>query len=189
MAVIEMTDNSKAAHQPGCSTVGHSGCFKCVVTLATVMGLIIVAMVAGFILHFFRFATSGYQDAPSAKVQILCNLKESDETGRYDIFTVEKGASYLIFGWVAFSEAPNEEITLTQMMQKGEDRTLQRKRGNQTEIFFRKEVKMATGAKISISFQSKHVDSNCKTNLLSTPNSYLFRFDTSLLYTHMFGKL
>lgn len=59
MEVIEMTNNSKAVHQPRRSTVGHSGCFKCVVTLATVMGLIIVAMVAGFILHFFRFTTSG----------------------------------------------------------------------------------------------------------------------------------
>lgn len=89
---------------------------------------------------------------------------ESDEQGIYDIFTVEKGATYLILGWVKFSEAPNEELTLIQMRNGEDNRTLQRKTEteteNQEEIFFGTKVKMAPGAKISISFPSEYKDSS-----------------------------
>lgn len=52
------TDSLDIVRRPRGSPADRSGCFKCVVALATVMGLVIVAVVAGFILHVFMFASS-----------------------------------------------------------------------------------------------------------------------------------
>ncbi|KAM7410283.1 hypothetical protein PAMA_001633 [Pampus argenteus] len=139
----------------------HTGCFRCVVALAAAMGLVIVAGVAGFILHVFMFESSCGQEAelPSntAKVNMTCTLKESDEKGRYNIFTVDKTATYLIYGWVTLSDT-SEEVILMQMWEN-RNRTLQKKQ-SKTESFFFVKVKLASNSRISIYFKSTCTDSS-----------------------------
>ena len=52
------TDSSEVIHPPRGSPAGHPGCLKCAVALATMMGLVIVALVAGFSLHLYMFTPS-----------------------------------------------------------------------------------------------------------------------------------
>eukprot|EP00064_Thunnus_orientalis_P006947 superscaffoldBa00000747_g6966 len=152
--------------QPRGSPADRSGCFKCVVALAIVMGLVIVAVMAGFILHVFMFSSSCNQDAgpPSAtaKVNITRILKESDEKGRYDIFTTDKAGTYLIYGWVKISDNTSEEIIL-QCTWENTNRTIQKKHRekNETEIFsFFDRVQLANNSRMSIYFKSICRDSS-----------------------------
>lgn len=60
-ALVEVrvgTDSSEAIHLPRGSPADRPGCLKCAVALATMMGFVIVALVAGFILHLFMFTPS-----------------------------------------------------------------------------------------------------------------------------------
>lgn len=52
------TDSLEVTHRPRGSPADNCSCFKCTVALATVMGLVIVALVAGFLLHFVMFPPS-----------------------------------------------------------------------------------------------------------------------------------
>lgn len=74
---------------------------------------------------------------------------ESDEQGRYDIFSVDKGATYSIYGRVTLSNVNGEEVTLTQTF-KGHNVTLQKKNAIETEIFFFTTVKLANGSRLSM---------------------------------------
>lgn len=76
---------------------------------------------------------------------------------RYDIFTAEKGATYLIYGWVRFLEITNEEIKLIQ--KKDIVQLLEVKNINHTEVFFFQKVTLANDITISICFKSNFTDS------------------------------
>lgn len=81
---------------------------------------------------------------------------ETGEQGRYDIFTVNKAGTYLIYGWVKLGENVVENITLMQTLNE-QNRTIQKKNG--AEIFFCEKVQMTNGVRISIYFQSTYTDS------------------------------
>lgn len=70
-----------------------------------------------------------------ADVNTSFSSVEIDERGLYDIWTVDKPGSYLIYGWVKFSGVTNETVTLRHMLD-GKSRTLQMNTVNMTEIFF-----------------------------------------------------
>ncbi|CAK6974876.1 uncharacterized protein LOC113151989 [Scomber scombrus] len=94
------------------------------------------------------------------KVNITSTLKESDEKGRYDIFTTKKDATYLIYGWVKTSDMAREEVILMWMW-RSNTRTLQKKTQSETEtvIFFSTEVNLVNNSRISIYLKSTCTDS------------------------------
>lgn len=83
---------------------------------------------------------------------------ESDEKGRYDIFTADKAGTYLIFVWVKFSGITNDEVALNRLWSQ-RDRNIKKKKANETEIFFSERVKLPDSGRISIYFKSTHTDS------------------------------
>lgn len=85
---------------------------------------------------------------------------ESDEKGRYDIFTTKKDATYLIYGWVKTSDMAREEVILM-CTWKSYTRTLQKKTQSETEtvIFFSTEVNLVNNSTISIYLKSTCTDS------------------------------
>lgn len=85
---------------------------------------------------------------------------ESDEKGRYDIFTTKKNAGYLIYGWVEISDIAREEVILKQIW-NNDTRTLQKKMQSDTNtvIFFSAEVNLVSNSRISIYLKSECTDS------------------------------
>lgn len=84
---------------------------------------------------------------------------ESSEQGRYHIFTVNKTATYSIYGWVKFSDITDEEVTLEQTLKK-DNRIIQNKNNREGEVFFlKKTIKMVRGTRISLYFKSTYTDS------------------------------
>lgn len=84
---------------------------------------------------------------------------ESDEQGIYDIFTVDKAGTYIIDGWVKFSDFTSEDVSLIQTFNKRAV-TIQKKNASKTEIFFLEKVRLANGNRISIKFlKSTYTDS------------------------------
>lgn len=58
MEVMVDTNSLESGHRSRCAPAGCRGFFMCAVALPTVVGLVIVALVVGFILHFFMFTPS-----------------------------------------------------------------------------------------------------------------------------------
>lgn len=56
--LMEVQIGMEVVRQPRASPVNRHACLKCMVALATAMGLVIVALVAGFVLQYFVFAPS-----------------------------------------------------------------------------------------------------------------------------------
>ncbi|KAF0042340.1 hypothetical protein F2P81_005872 [Scophthalmus maximus] len=162
---MEVQIGMEVVRQPRASPVNRHACLKCMVALATAMGLVIVALVAGFVLQYFVFAPSCNQDArplsDAAKVHISRTLKKGGEQGSYDIFTVDKTATYLIYGWVKLSDVANEEIVLkqTDVNNEGQNEgTIQKRTVSNTEIFFFEKLLLANGVRISITSKSVVTD-------------------------------
>ncbi|XP_078025259.1 uncharacterized protein LOC144463733 [Epinephelus lanceolatus] len=153
---LEM-DSLEALHGPRGSPVDRCGCFKCAGGLAAVMGLVTVALVAGFFLHFFMFMPSCNQDTPpsndTAKINTTFKLKMSG-----DIFTVNKTATYLIFGWVRFSDDTSKEVTLMQTL-KGNNRTIEKKTIEEEFCFIGQKVILLNSSSLSIYSKSHYTDS------------------------------
>ncbi|KAG7513395.1 hypothetical protein JOB18_006816 [Solea senegalensis] len=154
-------DNLEVDHQPRASTVSFRACFKCMVALATVMGLVIVILVAGFILHYFVYMPSSSQDAPTlrgaVKVISAHSLKKRDEEGTYDLFTVDKAATYLIYGWVKLSDITSEDVVLMQTF-KEDERVIEKKKAERSEVFFFKRKLLVNNSTVSIHFKSAYTD-------------------------------
>lgn len=85
----------------------------------------------------------------------LFSAERSDE-GEYDVFTVDKSATYLIYGWLRFAEVPAKDVTVRQMF-KGDHRDMRTRRDN-TTVFFFEEIKMVTGSRLSIRSHSPFKD-------------------------------
>lgn len=86
---------------------------------------------------------------------------EGGEQGSYDIFTVDKTATYLIYGWVKLSDVANEEIVLkqTDVNNEGQNEgTIQKRTVSNTEIFFFEKLLLANGVRISITSKSVVTD-------------------------------
>lgn len=81
---------------------------------------------------------------------------ESNDQGEYDIFTVDKSATYIIYGWLKFAEVPAKEVILRQTF-KGDYRDI-RKLPDNASIFFFEEIKMVTGSRLSIHSHSPFKD-------------------------------
>lgn len=96
--------------------------------------------------------------SPHANEKYLLSSTESKEQGRYDIFTAPKGATYLIYGWLKFSDVPSKKVTLLQSF-GGKPHVLRTKDANTTKIFFFEEVKMADNINISIELNFTFTDS------------------------------
>ncbi len=83
---------------------------------------------------------------------------ETDEKGRYDILTVDKAASYLISGWVMFSEETIPEAFL-KLTSEHDSRTIKMKKMSKGGVYFSGKVFLLKGNKISIYFDSNYTDS------------------------------
>lgn len=81
---------------------------------------------------------------------------ESNDQGEYDVFTVDKSATYLIYGWLKFAEVPAKVVTVRQTF-KGDYRDIRTLQDN-TNIFFFEEIKMVTGSRLSVHSHSPFKD-------------------------------
>ncbi len=89
---------------------------------------------------------------------------ESDEKERYDIFTVNRTGTYLIYGWVKLSDITGETVTLKMWRpQKRQPllntRDIVAKIANTTEIFFFERALLVENTRISVFFSSAYTDS------------------------------
>lgn len=92
----------------------------------------------------------------------FCRSTESKEKGRYDIFTVNKGANYFIYGWVKFSDVSGEEVTVTHTVGEHSDQHFIQKmkvKTDEKQIFFNSSLLITDGSRISIYFKSVLMDS------------------------------
>ncbi|MED6252855.1 hypothetical protein ATANTOWER_018105 [Ataeniobius toweri] len=130
-------------------------CFKFLVALVGVMGLLIVVLVTALIFFYLRTTPSCNQEAPPkicpAKVKMTYIIKESDFKTIYDIFSADRGGTYSVYGWVKFLEVTGEPFTL---IQRTDDdiRTMETKSVNHTNIFFYKVFKLTKNTKLSLDF-------------------------------------
>ncbi|CAJ1060072.1 Hypothetical protein SMAX5B_017684 [Xyrichtys novacula] len=157
----------EALMEAGRGSSADQGCSRCSVVLSVllaVMGLAILALVAWFILYASVFTPACGQEASTrnntGKINLSSKLTKpiNGTEGRYDIFTVNKSASYLIYGWVQLKELTGEEVVLMQILGE-QNRTIQKRNVDEVEIFFHKRVLMAEGVRISIYFDSAYKDS------------------------------
>ncbi|KAK1896386.1 hypothetical protein KUDE01_015931 [Dissostichus eleginoides] len=135
-------EHLEAEHQTRGSPADHRSCFKCAFFLASVMGLVNLVLVGGFFLHFFL---SHSQDT------------QTYGQGRYDFFEVEKPATYLIYVWLRFSDVTEDEVTLIHKLDN-DDRTLQKKKISEREVFFLEKAILTAGS-LSINIRSNYT--NC----------------------------
>ncbi|XP_024859775.1 uncharacterized protein LOC112450231 [Kryptolebias marmoratus] len=169
-----------APHQPR----GPRDFFKWAAALIVVISLLLVASVTGLIACYFFFKPSAIEPSaiePSAITPLaIAPLSSNQEalhernstkvvkTSKLDgiarpeghhIFTVEKGATYLIYGWVKFQNKMDE---LPELIQKinDQERTFSSRTIKETEIFFFEKVLLANNSTIRLSpFKSKYTDS------------------------------
>ncbi|KAK9519226.1 hypothetical protein VZT92_021967 [Zoarces viviparus] len=145
-------DCLEAAHRPKGSHCCR--CLNCAVALSAVMALVIVALVTGFILHFFIFtkASCNQDSSPSMareKFNITCDEKKRDEKKGWAIFTVNKTGDYFIYGEV--KNANREELTLTQSLENQGSVPIQKIEREQDSVFiFSNKVELISGTRISI---------------------------------------
>lgn len=84
---------------------------------------------------------------------------ESYQQWTYEIFTVDKTATYLIYGWVKLTDITSEEIVLVQKLNENK-RTIQKKKEEgKREISFFDKVYLANNISIIIYFKSAYTDS------------------------------
>lgn len=79
--------------------------------------------------------------------------------GRH-IFTADKAAIYLIYGWVKFSNITDELPELRQIWNE-DVRTLSRERIKQTEMFFFTKVTLVSNSSIRLLFSKTEFVDNC----------------------------
>lgn len=103
--------------------------------------------------QWFQILVSSYADGKSFFL-----LTEGDEQGIYNIFTVEKAATYLIYGWMRFSDIPGRDIVLRQTWNE-KPRIVKTQRANKTEIFFFDKIKLVKGSRLSVYSYSAFTDS------------------------------
>lgn len=103
--------------------------------------------------QWFQILVSPYADGKS-----FFFLTESDEQGIYNIFTVEKAATYLIYGWMKFPDIPGKDIALRQTW-KGTHRDVKIQKANKAEIFFFDKIKLVKDSRLSVYSCSAFTDS------------------------------
>lgn len=84
------------------------------------------------------------------------SIVESDEKGRYDIFTAQKSSRYLIYGWVALTHITSDEVILRQVF-NGNSRKIQKKESAKLVSFFNHTL-LFNQTRISIYFNASCTD-------------------------------
>ncbi|KAI9547796.1 hypothetical protein NQZ68_015062 [Dissostichus eleginoides] len=149
-------EHLEAEHQTRGSPADHRSCFKCAFFLASVMGLVNLVLVGGFFLHFFLSHSQDTQTCrDTATINVYPELRNGQ--GRYDFFEVEKPATYLIYVWLRFSDVTEDEVTLIHKLDN-DDRTLQKKKISEREVFFLEKAILTAGS-LSINIRSNYT--NC----------------------------
>lgn len=92
------------------------------------------------------------------KENISLSSTECDEQGTFHIFTADKAAAYLIYGWVTLSDVHSKEVTLMQTF-GGNQRVITTQKADKKEIFFFDKIKLVKDTRISISLHSTFTDS------------------------------
>ncbi|CAB1452748.1 unnamed protein product [Pleuronectes platessa] len=157
------TGGLEVLHQPGTSSANRHACFKGRVTLAIVMGLVLVSLVAVVLLQYFILRPSCNQAAPPlSQAPVTCPLTKRDGQGTYDIFTANKAGNYLIYGWVKPQSITDDKIVLMQkepIDEGGKQRGINEQSGNKTEIFFFNTVRLGKNWRIILKFMFDYTDS------------------------------
>lgn len=96
--------------------------------------------------------------SPYTNERYFLSSTEGNEQGRYDIFTAPKSATYLVYGWLKFSDVPSKDVTLLQSLD-GKPRVILTQNASKTEIFFFEEIKMVDNINISIYLNFTFTDS------------------------------
>lgn len=69
-----------------------------------------------------------------------------------------KSATYLVYGWLKFSDVPSKDITLLQSLD-GKQSVIRQLNANKTDIFFFEEIKMVENINIIIDLNFTFTDS------------------------------
>ncbi|KAL3047507.1 hypothetical protein OYC64_021664 [Pagothenia borchgrevinki] len=151
-------EHLEAEHQTRGSPAGRRSCFKCAFVLASVMGLVTLVLVGGFFLHFFLSHSQETQTCwDTAKINVYpAELRNGQ--GSYDFFKVEKPATYIIHVWLRFSDVTEDEVTLMHTLDN-DDRTLQKKKISEGEVFFLERAMLIDGS-LSINIRSNYTKSS-----------------------------
>lgn len=83
---------------------------------------------------------------------------DTDEPGLYDVFTADKAAVYLIYGWVKFSSVPASDVTLRHTL-NDDYRNIEILHVNKTMVFFFDKITLLKESRISVYTHSAFTDS------------------------------
>lgn len=81
---------------------------------------------------------------------------ESEEKGRYDIFTTDKAAKYLIYGWVNLTNITSEKVILRQVL-NGNSNVIETKKSEALVSFFNS-ILLVDNSRMSIYFNASCTD-------------------------------
>ncbi|XP_077440789.1 uncharacterized protein LOC144062880 [Vanacampus margaritifer] len=153
---------------------GHPGAFKLRARIrraAALIGALLLGAVVTAAVLLLSFNVRN-QDAEAeisrVKVNVTRSIQKSDGQGRHHIFTVDRAATYLIYGWLAFSpdsasrrghakEDEAEVVVLKQTLNRSEMDIQTKPRAS--EVFFFEKMKMVDHSMVSVHFSGQHVDS------------------------------
>ncbi|XP_077390288.1 uncharacterized protein LOC144026967 [Festucalex cinctus] len=130
--------------------------------------LLLGAVVTAAVLLLFFYMQVHHQNAAAeisrGKVNVTCSIQKSVGQEGHHIYTVDRAATYLIYGWLAFSPDglhAKEKVALIQTL-NGKDIDIQSKHREPEDVllFFFEKVKMVDHSIVSVHFSSQHIDSS-----------------------------
>ncbi|KAM9796890.1 uncharacterized protein ACBT44_017259 [Syngnathus typhle] len=122
---------------------------------ACIGALLLVAALV--LIHLYPRNQDARAASNTVKINMTCSVQESDGE-EHHIFTVTRAATYLIYGWLAFSEEVKEKESVDlKQTYEGNDIVIQTKLRTPLVFFFDK-IKLVDSSKVSIHFTGQHTN-------------------------------